>query len=99
MNKHFFNALMFDIFNWGTKIAIACFLFKMDVFYGTLITGLQISKIIADVIYKKALHDDLAQRQQNMLNDLESQLKQKYPDKTLNEAIVAEIEEEMKNND
>lgn len=67
MFKHYFNAVMYDIFNWVLNISVMMFLWKIDHFYAILIGGLFILRFMSSIIFNYTILRDKKETEQKLL--------------------------------
>ena len=72
MNKHIFNALMYDICNWSLNITLMAFVYSVSPWYALAIGGLFILRFGADVIYRKSLYNETVAARSKLLNDIQA---------------------------
>lgn len=64
-SKHFFNALIYDICNWGLNGVMIAFLWSQNHSYCTAIVGLFILRFVADFMCRRDIFaEQIAQRDQ-----------------------------------
>lgn len=95
--KHFFNALMYDICNWGFNIAMVAFLWSTNHWYCVAICGLFVMRFIADFMFRRSMYAEQLEARTKLLKQLDQQ--QKITSSPLTDEEKLSLEELLEHDD
>lgn len=100
MSKHLFNIIMLNVINWAFNISLAMFTWSVNHVYAVAIVGLYFLRMAAEIIYKKAMQEEVIAARAEFLEAARTQLlaeqsqNKQFSEEEPFETILNEFEEE-----